>query len=102
LLSPNLREKLVKKLDLREICAAITTSSCKNELFCGIIQVSRKYQQRAINVIPDFNQRGELPPGIYKTTLQEIKERYGHNEVRGKLLEGLEQALNNLREANVT
>jgi hypothetical protein len=53
-------------------------------------------------MIPDCNQSGELPPGIYETTLQEIQNRYGYNRRRRKLLKGLEQALNNLRAANVT
>jgi hypothetical protein len=52
-------------------------------------------------MIPDCNQSGELPPGIYETTLQEIQNRYGYNRRRRKLLKGLEQALNNLRAANV-
>jgi Family of unknown function (DUF6932) len=48
-------------------------------------------------VIPSFDQRGNLPPGIHQATWDEIVERYAINERRGQLLDGLRTAIDSLR-----
>jgi hypothetical protein len=53
-------------------------------------------------VIPDLNEDGLLPPGVYPAGLEEIRQRFGgRNVVRRRLFGGLTQALQNLREAGV-
>ena len=52
-------------------------------------------------MIPDFQSHGELPAGIYETTLEEIRQRLGYNAWRLKLIDGLEAVLANLRSAGV-
>ncbi len=50
-------------------------------------------------MIPDFDERGNLPPGIHEATWDEIIERYGGNTRRERLLQGLKLALDDLRAA---
>lgn len=52
-------------------------------------------------MIPEFNLRGSLPPGVYDTTLAEIEERLAFNADRQRLVEGLKRAVENLRTAGV-
>jgi len=52
-------------------------------------------------LIPEFNERGELPPGIYATTLAEVGRRLATNPRRRKLFNGLRRACKNLRAAGV-
>jgi len=52
-------------------------------------------------VIPPFNERGELPPGIHVTTVREIKRVLGFNSVRRRMVGPLRRALRNLQEAGV-
>ncbi|MFQ6042287.1 MAG: hypothetical protein ACE5PV_15635 [Candidatus Poribacteria bacterium] len=40
-------------------------------------------------MIPDFDRRGYLPPGIHQTTLEEFCARFGGNPVRERLLNNL-------------
>ena len=41
-------------------------------------------------MIPDFNEQGYLPPGVYGATLDEIEERFGRqSEVRRVQMESL-------------
>lgn len=49
--------------------------------------------------IPYFNDDGNLPPGIHEASWIEIQERFGRNESRQKLLEGLWRALFVLKNA---
>jgi len=42
------------------------------------------------NGIPKFTQAGRLPPGVHSATWGEFVERYGYNEKRKWLLEGLD------------
>ena len=49
--------------------------------------------------IPPFEDGGNLPEGIHEATWEEIVARYGRNHQRRELLEGLRQALDNLRAA---
>lgn len=39
-------------------------------------------------VIPDFDESGNLPPGIHEATWEEVVERYGGNTLRKRLLQG--------------
>lgn len=52
-------------------------------------------------MIPEFDPRGSLPPGVYDTTLAEIEERLAFNADRQRLVEGLKRAVENLRTAGV-
>ena len=53
-------------------------------------------------MIPDFNTRGSLPPGVHETTIAEIERRLGFTEHRQRLLNGLKQVVDNLNAAGVT
>jgi hypothetical protein len=46
-----------------------------------------------VQMIPRFTDEGLLPPGVYGTDLEELKEKMGWSRKRGELLEGLEEAL---------
>lgn len=50
-------------------------------------------------MIPPFSDSGNLPRGIHDATWDEIVERFGTNERRRELLDGLRRALDNLRAA---
>jgi hypothetical protein len=50
-------------------------------------------------MIPAFDERGRLPPGIHWSEWPEIEERFGHSPRRQILLEGLLRALQSLRAA---
>jgi hypothetical protein len=50
-------------------------------------------------VIPLFDERGNLPPGIHEATWDEVVEHYAINERRQQLLDGLHDALISLRAA---
>ena len=50
-------------------------------------------------MIPQFNDEGNLPTGIYEASWTEIYQKYGINFYRKNLLEGLRSALNNLKNA---
>lgn len=50
-------------------------------------------------MIPKFDSRGLLPKGIYRSDWQEIVKRFGGNRQRRRLLRGLKEALDFLREA---
>ena len=50
-------------------------------------------------MIPDFRRNGHLPPGIHWATWDELKERYGTNSWRQRLLTGLGAVLENLKAA---
>ena len=50
-------------------------------------------------MIPDFDESGNLPPGIHDATWDEVVERYGGNRRRERLLQGLKRALDDLRAA---
>lgn len=52
--------------------------------------------------IPALNEMGELPPGNYEVSLDEIEKRFGHaNERRRKLMRGFRAAAANLANAGV-
>lgn len=50
-------------------------------------------------MIPDFDEHGNLPPGIYDADWQEIVVRFGSNAQRCKLIAGLRLALLSLQKA---
>jgi hypothetical protein len=47
--------------------------------------------------IPNFEDNGNLPPGIYSATWKEVEESLGFNPRRRALLSGLKQACKNLK-----
>ncbi len=51
-------------------------------------------------MIPSFNEHGNLPPGIYPATLDEIEKRFVYNNHRQALFEGLSTLIDELRQAN--
>ena len=50
-------------------------------------------------MIPEFDETGNLPPGLHKATWQEIAQKYGYTGHRKKMLQGLKRALDNLKQA---
>lgn len=53
-------------------------------------------------MIPKFNKDGNLPPGTYNATLDEIEERYGYTIHRRKLLQGLKLGIRDIEESGCT
>ena len=51
--------------------------------------------------LPSFDVNGNLPPGIHKATLSEIRAKLAWNTKRQELVEGLAHAIRNLAEAGV-
>ena len=51
-------------------------------------------------MLPQFNERGYLPPGIYETSWTELKNHFGFNVPRQNILVGLETVLKLLGRAN--
>ena len=50
-------------------------------------------------MIPDFNDTGNLPVGIYWATWKDFVNRFGMNSHRSKLIVGLETGLTSLKKA---
>lgn len=50
-------------------------------------------------MLPSFDERGNLPPGIHPASWNEIVERYAITEHRAELLDGLRQAIASLQAA---
>jgi hypothetical protein len=50
-------------------------------------------------MIPDFDSEGNLPPGVYLASWAEFALRYGNSTHRRRLLQGLEVALDILKNA---
>jgi hypothetical protein len=50
-------------------------------------------------MIPDFDENGNLPPGVHEATWGEIVERFGETDHRRQLLRGLRAALDSLKAA---
>lgn len=50
-------------------------------------------------MIPEFDERGNLPPGIHRATWNEIVARYATSTHRRNLLDGLLDALRSLKTA---
>jgi hypothetical protein len=50
-------------------------------------------------MIPAFNERGNLPPGVHQATWKQLTKRFGRTIRRRRLLYGLRAALLALRDA---
>jgi hypothetical protein len=50
-------------------------------------------------MLPQFDENGNLPPGIHWTTWAEVVARFGSSSRRQELLNGLHDALRLLRDA---
>jgi len=56
----------------------------------------------AVMTIPPFNKAGELPPGEHETSVSRVRKRFGSSSAQRKeLMQGLEDAAENLRGAGV-
>jgi hypothetical protein len=51
-------------------------------------------------VIPEFDTCGNLPPGIWTATIEEVEARYASNTQRQKLFQAFKEVLEMLRAAN--
>lgn len=56
-------------------------------------------QYNCVMGIPSFNEDGNLPPGIYWATWEEFAKRFGTNNHRLRLIQGLKRALDCLKSA---
>ena len=52
-------------------------------------------------VLPAFDANGNLPPGVYRVSMQEIRARFAWNATRRRLLDGLTRAVASLAAAGV-
>lgn len=52
--------------------------------------------------IPEFDGNGNLPPGFHRTTMENIRNKLTWSEKRKQLFAGLEEAIQNLRDAGVS
>lgn len=52
-------------------------------------------------MIPPFDERGNLPPGIHKASWSEVEVRFGTTPWRRSLLLGLRDAVDHLKDAGV-
>ncbi|MDA1054627.1 MAG: hypothetical protein O3C40_29705 [Planctomycetota bacterium] len=50
-------------------------------------------------MIPDFDESGNLPPGVHEADWEQIVQRFGWTSRRRELLDGLKTAMEPLREA---
>jgi len=53
-------------------------------------------------MIPAFDKKGNLPPGIHTASLKEIERRFASTEHRKHLLGGLRHLLENLKSSGCT
>lgn len=53
-------------------------------------------------MIPEFDENGQLPPGIHRATWSEFVERYATTNHRRKLLEGMERLIEHLKSIECT
>ncbi len=53
-------------------------------------------------MIPPFEQNGNLPPGIHEATWEEVVARFGTNDHRRNLLDGLRLAIKALQQVGCT
>jgi hypothetical protein len=51
--------------------------------------------------IPDFDENGNLPPGVYRVSLEDVEARFTWNRRRRLLFRGLAEAVANLAAAGV-
>jgi hypothetical protein len=55
---------------------------------------------RCEKVIPEFDENGNLPPGVHFCEWEEFIERFGTNDRRLLLMRGLQMAMEQLKAAN--
>ncbi|HBY75709.1 MAG TPA: hypothetical protein DEG47_01565, partial [Cyanobacteria bacterium UBA11148] len=48
-------------------------------------------------MIPEFDQNGNLPPGVHFCQWEEFKERFGNTLRRRRMIDGLEVAITQLK-----
>lgn len=53
-------------------------------------------------MLPEFDNKGNLPVGIHKTKWPEFIERYSHNHYRKRLIKEMSSAFKNLKKAGCT
>lgn len=54
---------------------------------------------KRFEVIPEFDENGNLPPGVHFCEWEEFVERFGTNTLRLRLLRGLQMAMEQLKAA---
>ncbi|WP_242057081.1 hypothetical protein [Planktothrix sp. FACHB-1355] len=54
---------------------------------------------RCEEVIPEFDENGNLPPGVHFCEWEEFVERFGTNDLRLRLMRGLRMAMEQLKAA---
>lgn len=52
-----------------------------------------------VSMIPPYDHRGNLPPGVHESAWEELENRFGWNSHRQELIRGLRAALSALRAA---
>lgn len=50
-------------------------------------------------MIPDFDDNGNLPPGVHYCYWHEFKERFGYTRDRRRMIEGMEEIMRELKTA---
>jgi hypothetical protein len=50
-------------------------------------------------MIPEFDENGNLPPGVYWTEWEEFKDRFGITPLRTRMIDGLQMAMEQLKAA---
>ena len=50
-------------------------------------------------MMPKFDERGQLPPGIHRLAWPEFASAFGYNDWRRALIKGMRRALANLKRA---
>lgn len=65
----------------------------------GAIASSLSWPQKQRIMIPEFDENGNLPPGVYFCQWEEFKDRFGTNLTRARIIDGLELAISQLKAA---
>lgn len=55
--------------------------------------------ERVQEMIPEFDENGNLPPGVHWAEWKEFEERFNYNPTRRRLIDGLKLAMLHLLEA---
>ncbi len=50
-------------------------------------------------MIPDFDENGNLPPGVHFCDWSEFKEKFGYTPARARMIRGMEAAMADLKDA---
>ncbi len=61
--------------------------------------LSIKHVERVQEMIPEFDENGNLPLGVHWAEWKEFEERFNYNPTRGRLINGLKLAMLHLSEA---